>query len=663
MSGSNQGSGRRLAAVGPIRHLSAATSLQSNQDSETGTDCPLASVSVPTSWDGWDRPPVCEGRNEIIRAAWRQPGACPPKPWRRGAGRSLRSTPRLSQSYPPLVGLRRSFAGLRLLALMLFISCGTVPPRAADTEPWFIEVSEQLGIQFQHVRAAEQRYWLPEIMSGGAAWLDYDDDGDLDLYLVQGGDLREETGLANRLYRNDGTAGFVDVTDQAGVGDQGYGMGCAVGDYDGDGDVDLYVTNVGPDVLYRNEADGTFSERTAEAGVGDPGWGTSAAFLDYDRDGRLDLFVTRYVNWSDQRELECYSGGRRRDYCLPNYQSPATDILYHNDGDGSFSDVTAASGLAQSKGSGLGVASADFDGDGWIDIYVANDGDPNQLWINGGDGSFRDQALLSGNAVNRHGMAEAGMGVAVGDVGDDGDFDLLITHLRNQSNTLYVNQDGYFDDLTAVSGLSAPSLAYTGFGAGFADFDLDGELDLYVANGRVVLGESDSQETDSFAESNLLFRGIGGGRFQEARPRGGVEPEVPDTSRAAAFANYDNDGDIDVLVVNNQGKARLLSNLSSARQGNWIGFSLEDEIGNEAPGALVRVTAGDRNWWRLSHRAYSYLASNDPRIHVGLGEAPEVDEVEVRWPDGTVESYGRFPAGRIHRLRKSPPTSEPGPPE
>jgi len=337
--------------------------------------------------------------------------------------------------------------------------------------PWFEDVALQAGVDFVHQRASTTRYWLPEIMSGGAAWLDYDSDGDPDLYLVQGGTPGSDAGgPGNVLLRNDGDGTFTDVSADSGTGDTRYGMGVAVGDYDGDGDPDLYVTNLGANVLYRNEGNGRFSDVTPAAGVGDTGWGTSAVFFDYDADGDLDLFVANYVKWSADREIECFGGANEQTYCHPNrYNGPSPDVLYRNEGDGRFTDVSWEAGIWRAYGNGLGVVSGDFNTDGLQDLYVANDGMPNQLWINQGAGQFRDEALLAGAAVNMTGAAEAGMGVAAVDLENDGDLDLFLTHLRGETNTLYRNDGkGMFEDTTTVSGLAGPSIAFTGFGLGFA---------------------------------------------------------------------------------------------------------------------------------------------------------------------------------------------------
>jgi enediyne biosynthesis protein E4 len=558
---------------------------------------------------------------------------------------------------------RNRFAGLAIGLAIWSFACGNGAKgekRISETsraEAWFQDVSARSGLDFHHVRARTVHYWLPEIMSGGAAWLDYDGDGDLDLYLVQGGDV---TGNLpdrprNRLYRNRGDGTFEDVTTAAGVGDQSYGMGCAVGDYDNDGDLDLYVTNVGPNVLYRNEGNGTFTDVTKTAGVGYNGWGTSAAFADYDNDGNLDLYVANYIDWSPEREISCYTGGKERDYCHPlNYNAPAVDVLYHNSGDGTFHDVTEHAGISKAKGNGLGVVHGDFNQDGRLDFFVANDSDPNQLWINNGDGTFVDQALMTGCAVNRIGMAEAGMGVIAFDLENDADLDLFVTHLRDEANIVFQNDHGLFEDITAKTGLGPPSYPYTGFGTAAADFNNDGELDIYVVNGRVSKVLKALAE-DPFAEPNLLFRGLGNGRFEQYSLKDGTSEPLIENSRAAAFGDYDNDGDVDIVIVNNGGRVRLLQNRVGAK-GHWIMFRVVNRYGWDAVGAKLCITAAGVKQWHQVQTAYSYLASNDPRVHFGLGHADAVDDVTVIWPSGEKESFGRFQAGKVHILREGTAT-------
>jgi hypothetical protein len=539
---------------------------------------------------------------------------------------------------------------------------GLVQADNGSAATWFEDAAATAGIDFVHQRAATVRYWLPEIMSGGAAWIDYDGDGDPDLYLVQGGAPPADPGAprqvpgdgpGNVLLRNNGDGSFADVSRESGTADRGYGMGTAVGDYDGDGDPDLYVTNLGPNVLYRNDGNGRFTDVAKAAGVGDAAWGTSSVFFDYDGDGDLDLFVANYVRWSADREIECYGGANERTYCHPNqYNGPAPDVLYRNDGGGKFTDVTRESGIWRAWGNGLGVVAADFNGDGRQDLYVANDGMPNQLWINQGGGQFRDDALLAGAAVNMTGAAEAGMGVGAVDIENDGDLDLFMTHLRGETNTLYRN-DGkaMFNDVTATSGLAAPSIAFTGFGLGFADFDHDGELDLYVGNGRVGHSQEPLVPGDPFAEPNQLYRGLGAGRFEEILPRGGTTREVIDNTRATAHADYDSDGDIDIVVVNNGGRARLLKNIAGDG-GNSIRFRVVDEAGRDAIGAQVRLRTGTGWQWRPVQTGYSYCAANEPLVHFGLGEQAQAGEVIVVWPDRSEESFGILPAGALHELRR-----------
>lgn len=535
------------------------------------------------------------------------------------------------------------WATLATVATCLLAGCRSQVNTPRQAESWFEVVTATSGIRFRHERGPA-RYWLPEIMGGGAAWLDYDADGDLDLYFVQSGDLNLPAGArapSNQLYENLGNGSFRDVTQRAGVGDMGYGMGVAIGDFDANGLPDIYVTNVGPNVLYQNLGDGTFRDVTAAAGVGDAGWGTSAVFVDYDQDGHTDLFVTNYIRWAADRETECRTADNQPDYCSPNvYGAPAADTLYRNLGDGTFRDVSQQVGINAAFGNGLGVVAADFNSDQRIDFYVANDGNPNQLWLQTGDQQFTDQALGQGCAVNRMGAAEAGMGVAVVDVENDGDLDLFMTHLGNESNTLYLSDGARFDDRTAAIGLGGPSVNFTGFGLGFADFDNDGHVDVYVANGRVGRGlPLDARQADPYAEPNQVFRGSLAGRYHEVLPRGGTSEPLVENSRAALFGDVDNDGDIDIVVVNNGQSPTVLRNQIGAKN-HWLRIQLRDKFGNDACTARVRIEAAGRSQWRLVSRAYSYLASNEPHAHFGLGDVSQIDEVTVYWPSGEVETFG-----------------------
>jgi enediyne biosynthesis protein E4 len=409
---------------------------------------------------------------------------------------------------------------------------------------------------------------------------------------------------------------------------------------------------LGANILYRNNGDGTFTDVSREAGVADKSWGTSAAFFDYDGDGYLDLIIANYLKWSRESELECYSRGGLPDYCSPsNYKAPAMSTLYHNKGNGTFENATLSAGLDKAYGNGLGVVCADFDRDGRPDIFVANDAMPNQLWMNQGNGRFIDEAMIRGCAVNSLGAAEAGMGVASVDLYQRGWLDLFVTHLVDEGNRLWINTNGYFIDAVKPKGPGAPSLPYTGFGLAFADFDNDGNLDLYVANGKVKYGHTQLDSNDPYSEPNTLLRGLGNGDFEQVMPNGGTTRPLIATSRGLAAGDLDNDGAVDLVVINRDGPAHLLRNLL-AKRGHWIMFSVLNQNGSDALGAMLRIDAGGRSYWRQVQPNQGYCSSHDPRLHYGLGHAEKVDSITVYWRKGKEESFGPVDVDRIYEVRE-----------
>lgn len=519
----------------------------------------------------------------------------------------------------------------------------------------FTEVTEEAGIRFVHDAGDEGNFSLPEITGAGAGFFDADGDGDLDIYLLQGGRPTDPAGpragaSGNALYVQGPPGRFTDASEASGTGDTGYGMGLAAADFDGDGRTDLFVTNYGPDVLYRSLGDGRFEDVTARAGVAGEGWSSSAAFCDFDADGRLDLYVTRYVR-NDPGKL-CTQQDGSRDYCSPQVFPGIHDYLYRNLGGGRFEDVSLAAGLRAVHAPGLGVVCHDFDGDRRLDFYVANDGEANQLWLNQGDGSFADDAFLAGVALNDSGRPEAGMGIALGDVDHDLDLDLFITHVADETNTLY-RSDGAdfglaFADRTGPSGLGPASMAMTGFGTGFVDLDLDGALDLVVANGRVqrkppLPGARGNAFWQAFGEPNQLFRngGAHGGDalFSELEGAGDF-PAAVEVSRGLALADYDDDGDLDLLLANAEGPARLYRN-DFERVGSALRVSTLDRDGRPSfPAVVTAVFSGGSRSVRRADPGGSYLATGDPRAFFAVPSGEQVDEFLVVWPDGARE---RFP--------------------
>ncbi len=529
--------------------------------------------------------------------------------------------------------------------------------RRGETEkkvaPWFETVPASSGLNFRHSTGKTGRFLLPEMETGGVGLLDYDGDGWLDVVCLDGGSL--EAGQVgrprHRLFRNLGAWSFEDVTEKVGlVCPDGYGMGCAVGDYDRDGRPDLYVTQLGSNRLFRNTGRGTFEDVTDPAGVAVRSMSMSAAFVDYDGDGFLDLMVVNYVRWSLGAEMDCYSGEGRRDYCSPlNYTAPAPTVLFHNRGDGTFEDVTQISGVGKAYGNGFGIATGDFDHDGRIDIFVANDAMPNQLWLNQGGGRFREEGTLRGCGLNALGVPRAGMGVVAVDLLQRGWLDLYVTHLVGEGNGLFLNQNGSFLDSLTIDGPMAGSIPFTGFGLEFADFDNDGQLDLYVANGRVRLGIDTPDVADPYAEASSLRRGLGGGRF-EIIPRAGLAVDSLLVSRGLVAGDLDNDGAVDLVINNRDGALRVLRNKAGAG-GRWIGLQLMDSAGGEARNAVVKIEVGGRVQWRQNQPNQGYNSSQDPRVHFGLGGDRHADQVWVRWPDGRKESFGSREGGKVHLIQ------------
>ena len=539
--------------------------------------------------------------------------------------------------------------------LIILLICAPLSLSSAEIQ--FVDVTTEAGINFRHINGAEGAYHLPETLGAGGAFFDADNDGNLDIYLVNSGYWKESSSAdetPSALYRNNGNGTFTDIAMTAGVGNRGnYGQGAACADYDNDGDVDLYVTNFGINVLYRNNGDGTFTDVTASAGVGDPGWSSSACFLDYNRDGHLDLFVVNYLVYSlDVPYRPCGEDGIQT-YCHPSLFEGAPDTLYRNNGDGTFTDVSHEAGVGGIgglfHGKGLGVVSADFNNDGTPDLYVASDDTRNDFFYNNGDGTFSEISLLAGCAYSFNGVAQAGMGVATDDYNGDGWLDIFVTNLSYETNALYRNNgDGTFTDVIYEAHLGKESYLFVGFGTGFFDADNDGWRDIFIANGHIIDNIEDTHGVLTYRQPDQIFRNQGNGTFQEVSTSAGDYFQSTAVSRGALFGDYDNDGDVDMLVTQSNGPVTLLRN-ETGTQHNWVRIKTVGVISSrDGTGTRVTLTAGGHTQIQEINRGASYLSSHDGRLHFGLGVHTTVDRLEVRWQSGVVQVFENLLTNREH---------------
>lgn len=515
---------------------------------------------------------------------------------------------------------------------------------ADDSGGLFRDVTREAGVSPPTGSWPDGQYLVPEITAGGVAVFDFNGDGRLDLYQLNhcaAGSLTDPG--PNRLFEQQENGTFAEVPGAAGLDDAGYGHGVAVGDIDNDGDLDVFVANYGANALFVNEG-GRFTNRSADAGITGEQWSSSAGFFDYDRDGDLDLWVANFATYDPNRKCTAGDDPTDPDYCGPHLFDGLTDTLYQNNGDGTFTDVSQAAGITL-PGRGWGLACADVTGDGWCDVYVANDEEPAQLWVNQQDGTFEEEAVFRGCAYNMAGRVEAGMGVAIGDVDGDLRMDLFKTHIGGETNTIYLSEgsDEMYSDQTAQSTMGAVDRPYTGWGCAMVDVNHDGALDMAIANGRVNKGVPQPSSPlglfwSRLAEPNLLFLGDGSGRFANASSQAGAFGSEPLCSRGMAVADLDDDGDMDFVVQHLNNELRVYRNEAPPAGSHWL-IVRPMTGGRDAYGARVLVRAGDRQWMRLAHPTFSYLASNDPRAHFGLGAADAIDELVVTWPSGQQESF------------------------
>ena len=539
------------------------------------------------------------------------------------------------------------------IAFLLFLSLVIISNGSGQPSVTFTDVTKESGVTFQHEDGRSYKKYFVETLGSGVALFDYDNDNDIDIYLVNGTNLDSPDVVPdamNRLYRNDGTGRFVDVTEASGVGNRGYGAGVCVGDYDNDGWLDLYVTNFSSNVLYRNNGDGTFTDRTTEAGVQVLDWSAGCAFADVDSDGDLDLYVANYVDFSVGTHTPCRVNGMLV-YCSPRVYDGIKDNFFRNNGDGTFTEDTENAGFDNLASRGLGVTFADYDADGDTDLYVANDADANFLYNNDGNGRFQEQSQFSGVALSEHGMVENGMGVDFGDYDNDTWLDLVVTNFQHQTNTLYHSDDGeFFTDQTYASGTGDISLPYLAWGVNFFDFDHDGFQDIFIANGHIHNNVTLIDNSTTYAQLNHLFWNNGNSTFTDVTTGSGSGLALQRSSRGSAVGDIDNDGDLDLVVSNVGTGVDVLRNDGGHPSGNWINLKLVGTVSNRAAiGTRVLLRAGDSHQVREVRSGSSYLSQNDLRLHFGIGTQKKVD-LEIRWQNGSVQRFEDVSVNRFLKI-------------
>jgi hypothetical protein len=537
----------------------------------------------------------------------------------------------------------------------------TTPPTTTETQAQarpieFVDATASAGIRFKHTSGAFGKKYLPETMGAGGAFLDYDNDGWQDIVLVNSMNWPERKGPKSSpaLYHNNQDGTFTDVTRQAGLAVEMYGLGVAVADYDNDGRVDIYITCLGPNFLFRNLGNGKFADVTAKAGVADPGFSTSAAWFDYDKDGKLDLFIANYVEWSPENDLFCTLDGKAKSYCTPESYKGQSPTLYHNKGDGAFEDVTRQAGLHDPACKSLGVALMDHDNDGWTDVFVANDTQPNKLYRNNGNSTFADVGLTAGVAFSEAGVARAGMGVDAADYDRSDRQGLIIGNFSNETMALYHNEGtGLFIDEAPTSAIGQATLLTLTFGAFFFDYDLDGWLDIFAANGHVADDINAVQPKVTYAQPPHLLRNLGKKKFEEVTTKLGQAFSRPMVARGAAYGDFDNDGDLDLLITTNNGPARLLRN-DGGNQNHFLRIkTIGTKSNRDGIGAKVTVRLpGGVKLWNVVKTGSSYCSQSELPVTFGLGSAEKVSQIEIVWPSGQRDVITEVAANQVITLQE-----------